>query len=104
MTKVILFKVESIVYLCQRKQKSKMTTTEKQQLDGFNAAKKIALNIGNNLMIRARVNDSPANYSGAKINGRMFVIGDSENDIQNPDTTIFGRPAREIFGDFTIMR
>ena len=54
-------------------------------------------------MRRARLNNEVTNYCGAKLNGRMFVIGDTENDIQNPDATIMGKPAREVFGDFTVM-
>jgi hypothetical protein len=80
-----------------------MNNTEKQQLDGFNAAKQIALTIGNGLMRRAKVNNIPVNYCGAKLNNRMWVIGDSLNDLQNPDATINNKPAREIFGDFTVM-
>jgi hypothetical protein len=80
-----------------------MNNAEKQQLDGFNAAKQIALTIGNGLMQRAKVNNIPVNYCGAKLNNRMWVIGDSLNDLQNPDATINNKPAREIFGDFTVM-
>lgn len=54
-------------------------------------------------MKRAVNNGRITNYSGANICGRMFVIGDTENDIQNPDAIIQGKPAREVFGDFTIM-
>ena len=79
-----------------------MTTIEKQHED-FKAAKAIALTIGNGMMRRARNNGEVTNYCGAKLNNRMFVIGDTANDIQNPDTTIMGKPAREIFGDFTVM-
>jgi hypothetical protein len=80
-----------------------MTTIEKQQHESFKAAKTIALTIENGLMRRARLNDEVTNYCGAKLNGRMFVIGDTENDIQNPDATIMGKPAREVFSDFIIM-
>lgn len=80
-----------------------MTTIEKQQHEDFKAAKSIALTIENGMMRRARNNGEVTNYCGAKLNGRMFVIGDTENDIQNPDATIMGKPAREVFGDFTVM-
>lgn len=81
-----------------------MTHTNKTQIEQFNAAKKIALNIGKGMMMRASYNDSATNYMGCKFcDGRMFVIGDTEADIQNPDLTINGKPAREIFGDFTVM-
>lgn len=76
-----------------------MTTYQKQQHADFQAAKKIALSIGNNLMRRA----AGTNYFGANFNGRMFVVGDTDLDIQNPDAIIHGKPAREIFGDFTVM-
>lgn len=69
----------------------------------FKAAKEIALSINRGEMRRAKVNNVPTNYMGANIGGRMFVIGDSEEDIQNPDLYINGKPAREVFGDFTIM-
>lgn len=80
-----------------------MNTAEKQQHEAFKAAKQIALTIGKNQFKRASVNDAPVNYCGCNMNGRMFVLGDTEQDIQNPDTTIMGKPAREVFGDFTIM-
>lgn len=69
----------------------------------FKVAREIALSIERGQMRRARYEDQATNYSGANIGGRMFVIGDTENDIQNPDAMIQGKPAREIFGDFTIM-
>lgn len=76
----------------------------KEQLQGFQEAKNIALKIGKGLMRRASINSVPCNYCGFKDgNGRMWVIGDSIMDIQNPDATINGFPAREIFGDFTVM-
>jgi len=85
-----------------------MKTQNQNQLADFNVAKKIALTISNGQMRRARSKNgnTPTNYIGYKDNtGRMFVIGDSENDIQNPDVLLFAEklPAREIFGDFTIM-
>jgi len=69
----------------------------------FEAAKQIALTIANNQMRRALIDNKPVNYMGAKINNRMFVLGDSLKDIQNPDATISGKPAREVFGEFSIM-
>lgn len=77
------------------------TTTEINK--EFEAAKKIALTIANNQMRRALVDNKPVNYMGCKLNNRMFVLGDSLNDIQNPDATIVGKPAREVFGEFSIM-
>jgi hypothetical protein len=96
-------------YVCRfvetTKQKTHtMTTTQKTQMEHFKAAKQIALNISNGMMMRASYNDAPTNYSGAKTaDGRMWVIGDTSADIQNPDSMIHGKPAREIFGDFTVM-
>lgn len=75
----------------------------KTRHEDFKAAKKIALAIEKGQMMRAINNGRVTNYSGANIGGRMFVIGDTENDIQSPDAMIQGRPAREVFGDFTIM-
>lgn len=70
----------------------------------FRAAKEIALSINKGEMRRARYNGTVTNYTGLKDkNGRMWVIGDSVNDIQNPDATINNKPAREIFGEFTVM-
>lgn len=69
----------------------------------FKAAKKIALMIAKNESRRALYNGIPTNYIGANINGRMFVIGDSLDDIYNPDATINGKPAREVFEGFTVM-
>lgn len=80
-----------------------MTPAQKKQCKDFKAAKAIALTIENGMMRRARVDGEVTNYCGAKLNNRMFVIGDSEKDIQNPDVIISGKPAREIFGDFTVM-
>jgi hypothetical protein len=76
----------------------------KIQHNHFLAAKEIALTINNGLMKRAIFNGSTTNYSGAKtLDGRMWVIGDNDSDIQNPDAIIYDKPARQIFGDFTVM-
>lgn len=85
-----------------------LTNSQIEQLNDFNSAKKIALTIPKGQMRRARSKNGnvPSNYIGFKNNeGRMFVIGDSENDIQNPDVYLFEEklPAREIFGDFSVM-
>jgi len=81
-----------------------MTHTNKTQLEQFNAAKQIALNIKKGMMKRASLNNIPTNYMGAKTSdGRMFVIGDTDQDIQNADIIMYGKPAREVFGDFTVM-
>lgn len=77
---------------------------QKEQHNQFKAAKQIALNISAGQFRRARVNNVATNYCGYKdASGRMWVIGDSLADIQNPDATINGSPAREIFGDFSVM-
>lgn len=76
----------------------------KIQHDHFLAAKEIALNINKGLMKRAVFNGLTTNYLGAKTpDGRMWVIGNTNSDIQNPDAIICDKPAREIFGDFTVM-
>ena len=80
-----------------------MTTKEKERLAGFEAAKKIALTITSNQRQRAQINGAPTNYAGANVNGRMFVICDTEYDIQNPDAYILGKPAREVYGEFSTM-
>ena len=97
----------ALLYLCSQN-KANMTQTlmqsQKEQHDHFNAAKSIALIIPSGQMRRAKVGDVLTSYIGAKDNsGRMWVIGDSLNDIQNPDAYIGGKPAREISGDFTVM-
>ena len=72
-----------------------MTTTNYQD---FKQAKKIALTIEKGCYQRK------GNFKGFKdLSGRMFVIGDTESDIQNPDATINGSPAREVCGDFTML-
>jgi len=80
-----------------------MKTKEILQLDHFKAAKEIALTIGAGLIRRAIHNGETTNYSGANIEGRTFVVGDTLKDIQNPDAWIEGKPAREVFGEFTVM-
>ena len=82
-----------------------MTQTQTAQHIAFKNAKKIALDIQLGCMRRGKdENGKPSNYTGFKMAcGRMFVIGDSLSDIQNPDATIDGKPAREVFGNFSIM-
>ena len=81
-----------------------MTIQQKNQHNEFKEAKKIALNIKEGECRRARFNDFATNYWGCKDrNGRMWVLGDTDKDIQNPDALINGKPAREVFGDFTVM-
>jgi hypothetical protein len=82
-----------------------MTTTERNQHASFKNAKQIALSIPTGCSRRATDTEGKlSNYSGCKTaDGRMFVIGDSLADIQNPDATINGKPAREVFGNFSIM-
>ena len=78
-----------------------MNTT---QLNQFNAAKQIALKINKGLMRRASFQGVTTNYIGFKsANGKMYVIGDTANDIQNADAIINGCHAREIFGEFSVM-
>ena len=77
--------------------------TTNTNYEAFKAAKQIALAVENNCMRRARVDDCPVNYTGAKLGGRMWVIADSLEDLPKPDAYINGKPAREIFGDFTMM-
>lgn len=81
-----------------------MTTKQQKQHNEFKAAKQIALTIEKGCLRRARFENAATNYCGFKAkDGRMWVIGDTEADIQNPDATINGKPAREVFGDFTVM-
>ena len=81
-----------------------MNADEKSKLEDFRCAKEIALIIDEGEMRRAKRDGRITNYSGARINNRMFVVGDSLEDIQNPDAMIQGFPAREVFGNFTMMR
>lgn len=82
-----------------------MTTQEKSQHEQFKIAKHIAITIEPGLMRRARYQDAVTNYCGMKDNnGRCWVIGDGLNDVQNPDAWISGKPAREVFEGFTMMR
>lgn len=80
-----------------------MKATEKQKLSDFRAAKKIAITIPEGEMRRATNEGHVTNYTGANIGGRMFVIGDSLDDISNPDGYVNGKPAREVFGEFSIL-
>lgn len=85
-----------------------LTPQQQAQHAAFQAAKKIALNIPAGHYRRASVDGVTVKYYGFKhISGRMWVIGDSDAEIQNPDARIQVDnellPAREIFGDFTIM-
>ena len=81
-----------------------MTTEQKNQLADFNSAKKIALTITEGCTKRARnAKGEVTNYMGANINGKFYVIGDTEKEIQNPDAIINGSPAREVFDGFTVL-
>ena len=82
-----------------------MTQTRKAQHIAFKNAKEIALTIALGCQRRGRDADGkPSNYTGCKMaNGRMFVIGDTVADIQNPCAIIDGKPAREVFGNFSVM-
>lgn len=78
-----------------------LTANEEKQLNEIEAAKQIAKNIKPGYYQRV---SGLSNYCGYKsIDGRMWVLGDTFDDIQNPDAIISGKPAREIFGDFTMM-
>lgn len=81
-----------------------MTQQETKQHQEFNQAKKIALNIEKGCFKRARFEGDVTPYVGYKTKeGRMFVIADSLNYLKNPDATIDGKPAREIFENFSVM-
>lgn len=80
-----------------------MKTIEQIQHEDFNAAKKIALNIEEGCMRLAKNGNRITRYYGANVGGRMFVVGESLDDIQNPDAMIQGMPAREVYGEFTVM-
>lgn len=78
-----------------------MSTVKHQE---FKAAKQIALTIEAGNARRPRVNGMAAMFMGYKsTDGRMWVIADNVNDLPNPDAHINGKPAREIFGDYSIM-
>lgn len=81
-----------------------MTEEQTTQHNQFKAAKQIALSIEAGYSRRAKYDNAATCYTGYKsADGRMFVIGDCHADILNPDAIIDGRPAREVFGDFSIM-
>lgn len=81
-----------------------LTTDQTTQLNHFRAAKEIALSIEKGTARRARYNGMLTNYMGFHdSNGRFWVIGDTLADLPNPDAQINGKPAREIFGDFSII-
>ena len=74
---------------------------QKQRHQDFNAAKKLAFNMPSGCYRRA----ANTNYCGYKsADGRFYVIGDTETDLQNPDAFIGGKPAREVFNGFTLMQ
>ncbi len=44
------------------------------------------------------------NFCGLKrTDGTTWVLGHSKADIQNPDATIMGKPARQVYDGFTVM-
>ena len=72
----------------------------KEKLAQFRAARTIAFTQPKGYYRRAGV----TNFVGIHTaDNRFFVIGDNASDIQNPDATILGRPAREVFEDFNII-
>jgi hypothetical protein len=78
-----------------------MTTTQKKQLEDFRAAKLIAFEMPKGHYRRAK----GTNYCGyMSENGQAYVIGDTDEDVQNPDAIIGGKPAREVFEGFTVMK
>lgn len=65
-----------------------------QVLQGFEEAKKIAFEVSKGCYRRAH----GTNYCGFQsIDGSKWVLGDSENDIDNPDTIIGDKPAVQVF-------
>lgn len=80
-----------------------MNAEEKNKLEDFREAKKIALTISEGEMRLAKRNGQITHFYGANVGGRMFVVGETEEEIQNPDAIIQGMPAREVFGEFTVM-
>jgi hypothetical protein len=80
-----------------------MNALQDAQLKGFEAAKEIAFTLPNGTSRRVRVNGEVCNYTGAHIDNRFFVIGDSTDDLQNTDITISGKVAREVFEGFSVM-
>lgn len=74
--------------------------TQKELLGMFRAAKTLALSLPNNVMRRARHNGMATDFFGANVNGRFYVL---YKEIKKPDATISGIPAREVFGEFSIM-
>ena len=88
------------IYSMKTTKKIEAMTTMTKVTDDFKAAKEIAMTTTPGTYQRA----AGTNYCGAKMkDGRMWVLGDTENDIQNPDAIVLGKPAREVFGDFSIM-
>lgn len=76
-----------------------LTISQKEQLDNFNVAKSYALTLEVGCYRRK------GNYKGYKhTDGTMWVIGDTDCDIQNCDARFDGFPARQIFGEHTGMR
>lgn len=82
-----------------------MTNEQRKKLAAFNAAKKIALTIEKGCYRRAMLDDEPVSYCGFRsTTGRSWVIGDSSDDLKNPDGYFDGKPAREVFADFTMVK
>jgi hypothetical protein len=86
-----------------------LTKIEKQQLKDFRIARIIALEIEPGLYRRAKNGERITNYCGFKDkNGNCYVVGDSLDDIHNPDCYLeFGYnklPARVVFREITSVR
>ena len=79
-----------------------MTNKNRDVLKQFREAKKLAFLMPNNHYQRPFPD---CHYIGAKIDGRYWVIADSTKFMNNPDAvTEDGRPMREVFEGFTIMK
>jgi hypothetical protein len=88
-----------VIFVEHKQKTNAMTNEQKNQHADFKVAKQIALTMNKGCYRRK------GNYLGYKdYQGRMWVIGDTMSDLQNPDATILGCPAREIYGDFTMMK
>lgn len=72
--------------------------------EAFKAAKKIAFSVSLGSFRRAKVDGQPVNFVGFKsLDGNSYVIGDTTDDLYNSKIFINGRPARQVFQDFSII-
>ena len=71
-----------------------MTNLETLQLADFDSAKALSFTIEKGFYKRP---SATSNYCGYQsMEGKFYVIGDTDNDIQNPDAIVNGKPAREV--------